>query len=106
MDGKNLILFGDAVGNGHWAGAGGLETAIVNHGIRLKELLLSLQFGLKKELALKRYSSAVTADSMEWLKISTASVDPQWRKHSSSIVQATGKAICQGFMFKFLSRGL
>jgi 2-polyprenyl-6-methoxyphenol hydroxylase-like FAD-dependent oxidoreductase len=100
--GKNVVLFADAVGNGHWAGAGGLETAISNHLRALRSLVNSANSRQSWENALKSYDRTVTENTIEWLKISTPNFDPQWRKHSGTPIQATGRFVCRAFISNLL----
>jgi hypothetical protein len=64
--GENVILLGDAVGNGHWNEGGGMQVGAVCHTRRLRVLLEALSGGAKREVALSQYSTGVIDDTQAW----------------------------------------
>lgn len=64
--GSNVLLLGDAVGNGHWSVGGGLHVGAVSHSERLKTYLTTLNGGGDVRVAAQRYSASVIQDSIDW----------------------------------------
>jgi len=66
--GNNLVLVGDAVGEGHWSVGGGMHVAAVCHTNRLQHLVISIkQNCYEKAAALKIYNDGVLEDTIQWI---------------------------------------
>ncbi len=72
VQGNNLILIGDAVGNAHFLTSGGMNTACVPHSFALQTLLENLRAGVDRKEALKRYDLRAIAGTKEWLRVGYA----------------------------------
>jgi 2-polyprenyl-6-methoxyphenol hydroxylase-like FAD-dependent oxidoreductase len=64
--GTNVLLFGDAVGNGHWSVGGGMHTGAIAHAERFKQYLTAVDGGLSQKAAAQSYSAGVLQDSRTW----------------------------------------
>ena len=70
--GRNLVLAGDAVGEGHWSVGGGMHVAGMfhqRHLDRLADVLITRPAQDKKLKALKTYSSGVLDDTKTWIML-------------------------------------
>lgn len=66
--GDNLVLAGDAVGNGHWSVGGGMHVAGMCHQRRLDNLAAELCNAPNNRLnALRTYNRGVLADTIAWI---------------------------------------
>jgi 2-polyprenyl-6-methoxyphenol hydroxylase-like FAD-dependent oxidoreductase len=65
--GNNIVLLGDAVGNGHWSVGGGMQLAVVQHGDALRKLLNDI--GKGREAALHKYDTRVRAYTASWIEL-------------------------------------
>jgi 2-polyprenyl-6-methoxyphenol hydroxylase-like FAD-dependent oxidoreductase len=65
--GRNVVLMGDAVGNGHWNEGGGMQIGAVCHAERLRRLVASADSsgGVDYE-AVRAYSDGVVDDTRDW----------------------------------------
>lgn len=66
--GKNLLLAGDTVGNGHWMVGGGAHTGVVMHPQRFRSYLTDLENGVDPKKAIENYNKAVLTDSTTWVR--------------------------------------
>jgi hypothetical protein len=66
MKNKNVLLLGDAVGNGHWSVGGGMHIGAISHGERLKKFLTDVNGGKPLSEAVKKYSAGALNDSRAW----------------------------------------
>ena len=64
--GSNVLLLGDAVGNGHWSVGGGMHVGAVSHGERFKQFLTNVDGGEKMSTAAARYSAGALQDTRAW----------------------------------------
>lgn len=68
--GSNLVLAGDAVGEGHWSVGGGMHVAGLCHQKRLYELAtVLLEAPGSRMTALKAYSEGALADTKTWISL-------------------------------------
>ncbi|MBL4589905.1 MAG: hypothetical protein JKY11_07510 [Alphaproteobacteria bacterium] len=67
VSGKNLVLAGDAVGNGHWSVGGGMQIAAIAHSGRIDALADAIKHGDNLTEALKSYNDGVLEDTEAWL---------------------------------------
>ena len=66
--GKNLVLVGDAVGNGHWSVGGGMQIGAVLHSARIEALSAAITVGDDRTEALKSYNQHVRDDTKAWIR--------------------------------------
>ena len=64
--GANVLLLGDAVGNGHWSVGGGMHVGAVSHGERFKQFLTAVDGGTPMARASVTYSMNVLSDTRAW----------------------------------------
>jgi 2-polyprenyl-6-methoxyphenol hydroxylase-like FAD-dependent oxidoreductase len=66
--GDNLVLAGDAVGNGHWSVGGGMHVAGMCHQKRLDNLAAELRKAPNNRLnAIRKYNRGALADTIAWI---------------------------------------
>ena len=66
--GENLVLVGDAVGNGHWSVGGGMQIGAVLHSARIDALSAAIAAGESRTEALKTYNQDVRDDTKAWIR--------------------------------------
>lgn len=64
--GKNVLLLGDAVGNGPWNVGGGMHIWAISDGERLKKILTEVNGGKPLSDAFRKYSAGALKDSRAW----------------------------------------
>lgn len=87
----NVLMMGDAVGNGHWSVGGGMQTAAIAHTERLKHLLLDLDMGKDKVAAMERYGAGVLEDTLAWAQTGIPDFYPEiadWRGVQAKFTEA------------------
>lgn len=66
--GNNVLLAGDAVGNGHWRVGGGMHVGVVAHPERFRQFLTDINGGVPLKEALKKYEAHAISDSSIWVR--------------------------------------
>lgn len=80
--GRNAVLIGDAVGNGHWNEGGGMQVGAICHAQRLRELIATADASGRVDMeALATYSEGVLEDSSGWGERGITSFYPDVSPH-------------------------
>ncbi len=66
--GNNVLLLGDAVGNGHWSVGGGVHIGAISHGERFRQFLTAIDGGGNISTASRAYETGVLTDSRAWAR--------------------------------------
>lgn len=66
--GNNVLLLGDAVGNGHWSVGGGVHIGAISHGERFRQFLTAVDGGTSIASASRVYEAGVLTDSRAWAR--------------------------------------
>lgn len=66
--GNNVLLLGDAVGNGHWSVGGGVHIGAISHGERFRQFLTAIDGGGSISTASRAYEAGVLTDSRAWAR--------------------------------------
>jgi 2-polyprenyl-6-methoxyphenol hydroxylase-like FAD-dependent oxidoreductase len=92
--GSNVILLGDAVGNGHWNEGGGMQIGAICHAERLRQLLQTADSTGRPDIeALERYSEGVVDDTRDWGERGIASFYPM--HDSADVVDVYRRSVAE-----------
>lgn len=68
ISGSNVLLAGDAVGNGHWRVGGGMHVGVVAHPNEFRKFLTAINGGKSLTAAARTYELAVIYDTTAWVR--------------------------------------
>lgn len=68
ISGNNVLLLGDAVGNGHWSVGGGVHIGAISHVENFQHYLGALDGGRPISEAARAYNESSLADSRAWAR--------------------------------------
>ena len=68
ISGSNVLLAGDAVGNGHWRVGGGMHVGVVAHPERFRQFLTAVNGGMPLKSAVLAYEAEALSDTYAWVR--------------------------------------